>query len=118
MLWGSAMSLPRMDRLASDVTPPPNVLKAEPPRHVLPAGQEALGPAGAEVPQKVEKGLPCCVVAGTGARPWGHGLQSSEVPTPLSPAGPAEAGLWKASADFLPSSSSSSSSVLLTSSPK
>lgn len=64
----------------------------------------------AEVPRKVKKGLPCCVVVGAGASPQGHGLQSSEVPTPLFSAGPAATGLWKASADFLLSSSSSSSS--------
>ena len=103
----------------SNVTP--TILKAGPLRHVPPTCQEAPGPAGAEVPQKVEEGLLCRVVAGAGARPWGHGLQSREAPTPPLSAGPAEAGLRKASADFLPSSSSTSSSscsALLTSSPK
>ena len=111
-------SSPRTDRLTNNVST--TVLKAGPLRHVPPLCLEALGPSRAEVPQKVEKGLLCCVVTVMGTRPQGHGLQSSEAPVPPPPTGLAGAGRQKASAGFLSSSSSpsSSSSVLFTSSPE
>lgn len=59
--------LPRMDRLTSSAI-------TTIPRHVSPTCMGALGPARAEVPQKVENGLLSCVVTVVDARPLGPGL--------------------------------------------
>lgn len=97
---GGATSLLRMDRLASNVTP--TVLKAEAPRHVLPAGQEALGPSPElKFHRRWRKVSRAVWLLG---RAPGRGVtvcKAVRCQHLLFSAGPAKAGLWKASADFL-----------------
>lgn len=86
-------SLPRTDRLTSNVTT--TVLKVGPLRHVSLICLEAVGPSRAEVSQKVEKVRLGRVVVVAGGRPQDHSLQSSDAsmpPTGLAGAGRAAEG--------------------------
>ena len=91
-------SLPRTDRLTSNVTT--TVLKAGPLRHVPLICLEAVGPSRAEVSQRVEKVRLGRVVVVAGGRPQDHSLQSSDASMPLPPTGLAGAG--RAAEGWLP----------------
>lgn len=91
-------SLPRTDRLTSNVTT--TVLKAGLPRHVPLICLEALGPSRAEVSQKVEKVCLGRVVSVAGGRPQDPSLQSSDASMPPTPTRLAGAG--RAAEGWLP----------------
>lgn len=92
---GESGSSWRMDRLPTNAAT--MVLKAGPPRHVLPMSLEVPGPARVGVPPKGDKSLLSHVVSVAGTRPRGHRVQSSEAPRSPLTSGPAESRLQRAS---------------------